>query len=116
VTIRYLADANLRHAIVLAVRRQEPAIDFSSAQQAGIAALPDPEVLAAAAAAGRILITHDLRTMPRHFADFLKDAKCPGVLLVPQRLPVSDAAEELVLIWAASAADEWVNRICRLPL
>jgi len=40
----------------------------------------------------------------------------PGVLLVPQRLPVGEAIEELVLIWAASDADEWRNRILRIPL
>lgn len=55
--------------------------------------------------------------MPRHFGDFLQARNSsPGVLLVPQRLPVGDAIEDLVLIWAASDADEWQNRILRIPL
>ena len=74
------------------------------------------EVLAAAAKAGRILVTHDFRTMPRHFADFLQTAASPGVLLVSQRLPLPEVVDQLILIWAASNADEWLNRICRLPL
>jgi hypothetical protein len=79
--------------------------------------VPDPEVLALAAAQDRILVSHDFQTMPRHFGDFLQAGNSsPGVILVPQRLPVGDAIEELVLIWTASDADEWQNRILRIPL
>jgi hypothetical protein len=102
--------------ILLAAVRQEPSMDFSSAMQAELVGLPDPEVLAVAAKAGRILVTHDFRTMPRHFSDFLQTTVSPGVLLVPQRLPISEAVDQLILIWAASDADEWLNRIWRLPL
>src|ERR1700680_2762487 len=114
--VRYQADANLKLAILLAAVRQEPTMDFSSALQAELAGLPDLEVLAVAAKAGRILVTHDFRTMPKHFADFLQSAASPGVLLVSQQLPVIEVVDQLILIWAASDADEWLNRICRLPL
>jgi len=53
VTVRYQADADLKRVILLAVARQEPAVDFRSAAEAGLVALPDKEVLAAAAEAGR---------------------------------------------------------------
>jgi hypothetical protein len=45
--IRFLADASLRGAIVRGCRRREPAIDFLSANDANLAGVPDPEVLAA---------------------------------------------------------------------
>lgn len=48
--------------ILLAVARQEPAVDFRSAAEAGLVALPDKEVLATAAEAGRVLVRHDLKT------------------------------------------------------
>jgi hypothetical protein len=54
--------------------------------------------------------------MPKHFADFLHSTASPGVLLVSQHLPVTEVVDQLILIWAASDADEWLNRICRLPL
>jgi hypothetical protein len=73
-------------------------------------------VLAIAAGEGRILVTHDYRTMPRHFADFIVTRESPGVLVVPQHLSVADAAEYLLLIWNATEAEEWINRICLLPL
>jgi hypothetical protein len=73
-------------------------------------------VLAIAARERRILLTHDHKTMPQHFADFIANSSCPGVFIIPQSAPVIEAIDELVLIWAASEAEEWINRICYLPL
>lgn len=114
--VRFQADADLNRRILLAVTRLEPAIDFQSAHAVGLEGLADGDVLALAAAAGRILVTHDRRTMPHHFAEFIADRQCPGVLIVPQRLPVAEAAAELVLIWSSTDAEEWIGRICGLPL
>jgi hypothetical protein len=116
VRVRYQADADLKRAILLATTRQEPAVDFASASAARLAGLADREVLGLAASAGRILVTHDVRTMPLHFAAFVKTGRSSGVILVPQHLPIPEVAETLILIWAASEAAEWVDRICRLPL
>ena len=92
-------------------------MDFMSANEADLEGVLDPEVLALAAAQDRILVSHDLQTMPRHFGNFLKSGNSsPGVLLVPQRLAVGAAIEELVLIWVATDAGEWQNRILRIPL
>ena len=54
--------------------------------------------------------------MPKHFAEFIATQSSAGVLIVPQKLPVSQAVEELILIWAASEAEEWLNRVYVLPL
>jgi Domain of unknown function (DUF5615) len=72
--IRYLADASLRHSIVLGCRRREPALDFQSAAEARLEGLPDTAVLAIAAANGRILVTQDFQTMPSISATFLSKA------------------------------------------
>jgi hypothetical protein len=69
--VRFLADASLHHAIVSGCLRREPTIDFLSASAARLAAVPDPSVLSIASESGRILVTHDFRTMPKHFAEFL---------------------------------------------
>jgi|SRR5579872_3695116 len=115
--IRFLADADLNERIAAGCLRTEPKMDFLSANDAELEGVPDPEVLALAAAQDRVLISHDFQTMPRHFGDFLQAGNfSPGVIVVPQRLPVGDAIEELVLIWAASDAEEWRNRILRIPL
>ena len=113
---RFQADADLNEEIVAGVMRREPAIDFQTAEEANLRGLPDPEVLALAAQENRILVTQDRRTMPRHFAEFILGNTSPGVILIGQNVSVRVAIEELLLVWAASESDEWVNLIIELPL
>jgi len=114
--IRFQADADLDQTIVAAVLRREPGIDFQTASVAGLAGRSDIEVLSIAAREGRLLVSHDGRTMPRHFATFIMAQTSTGLLIIPQHLPVALAMEELLLIWAASDCEEWINRIAYLPL
>lgn len=114
--VRFQADANLKNAIVRAVLRREPTIDFRSAQSADLAGLDDMAVLALAAREGRVLVSHDSRTMPSHFAEFISTNTSAGVVIASQRLSIAVVVEELLLIWSASDVDEWVNRITHLPM
>jgi hypothetical protein len=50
------------------------------------------------------------------FADFLFNQLSPGVMIIDQKVSVSVAIEELLLIWAVSDAEEWHNLIVDLPL
>ena len=114
--IKFLADENLRRAIVLGLRRREPSVSFVQAYEAGAAGKDDLPVLQIAAEQNRILVSHDLKTIPQHFGHFIAQQASPGVILIPQKLPLSTAIEQLVLIWLASEAEEWVNQIRFLPL
>ena len=115
--VRFLADASLHHAIVTGCLRREPAMDFASARAAKLEGMSDLQVLALAAAQVRILVTHDFRTMPRHFAEFLAAGRSsPGVFLVKQRTPLASVIEELVLVWTASQPEDWTNRMVETPL
>lgn len=49
--------------------------------------------------------------MPHHFGEFVNRSSSPGVLIFPQHLPIGFVVEELVLIWSATDAAEWANRI-----
>ena len=114
--LRFQADEDLNETFIFAIRRREPGLDFQTASQAGLKGLKDPQVLALATQANRILVTHDKRTMPRHFAEFIQTATSPGVLLVPQQLSVATVVEEIILLWSATEPSEWTNRIVWLPL
>jgi len=114
--VRFQADADLNQILVAALVRRASDVDFRTADVAQLRGLTDPEVLALAARDERILVTHDSKTMPSHFGEFIKSNRSPGVIVVPQHLPVSTVADELLLIWTASSSEEWVNRICYLPL
>ena len=115
-TIRFQADVNLNQIIVRAVCRREPALDFQTAESAGLAGLPDPEGFACAAEDGRILVTHDLQTMPRHFAALITTRQSTGLLLIPQHLPIASAVDDLLLMWSTMEAEEWTNLMWYLPL
>jgi hypothetical protein len=117
VRVRFLADADLNKAIVSGVLRREPSVDFMTAQTAALRHLTDTAVLALAAERHRILVSHDVGTMPAHFQAFRRSGKrSAGVLLVPQRLDIATAIGELLLIWQASEASEWEDRLAWLPI
>lgn len=64
-----------------------------------------------AAGEGRVLVLHDQKTMPRHFVEFVAHTPSPGFLIISQHLPIAVAVEDLLLIWFATEAEEWINRI-----
>ena len=114
--VKFLADENQRRAIVLGVRRREPSVSFLQAFEIGAAGKDDLAVLQIAADDGRILVSHDAKTMPRHFRMFIGQQASPGLILVPQTLALGRTIEDLVLLWLASEDKEWINQICYLPL
>lgn len=115
--VRFLADADLNKAIVSGVLRREPSLDFLTAQAAGLRGMDDPEVLTLATRQQRVLVSHDVGTMPAHFRAFRNARRQgSGVFLIPQSLDVGTAIDELLLVWFASEASEWENRLVWLPL
>jgi precorrin-6B methylase 1 len=116
VNVRYQADADLNQAIVTGVLRRDPNVDFQTALVAELEGVKDPDVLAIAAEQRRVLVSHDRKTMPSEFAKFVVNNQSAGVIIVSQRLPMELIIEELLLIWAASSAEERVDRIAKLPL
>ena len=114
--VRFQADADLDGRIIRGLRRTAPEIEIKTAAEAGLATLPDPEVLRIAAAEGRVLVSQDRRTMPGHFRQFVKDSTSPGVILLREGVSIVSAIDEIVLIWSATEAAEWVNRLAWIPL
>ncbi len=93
--VKFQADNDLDRAIVRGVLRRRPVVAFEARP---INAINDYAVLDMAAAAGRILVSHDVSTMPAAFAEYRVNAHHPGVLLVPQLWPLATAIDHLVLI------------------
>jgi predicted nuclease of predicted toxin-antitoxin system len=114
--IRFQADADLDGRVIRGLRRAEPAVDIRTANDAGLEGLADSEVLRIAADSERILVSQDRRTMPSHFNRYVARAQSPGVILLREATPVATAIEELALIWNASEAAEWIDRLVWIPL
>jgi len=75
--IKFLADADLNQDVVKGVLRREPTVDFRTAASAGLRGLSDLDVLAFAASEGRVLVSHDRKTMPRAFAEWIEPEGAP---------------------------------------
>jgi len=54
--------------------------------------------------------------MPGHFGRHVAGAQSAGVIILREAIPIATAIEELVLIWSASDAEEWINRLVWIPL
>ncbi|HTC32014.1 MAG TPA: hypothetical protein VK724_01505 [Bryobacteraceae bacterium] len=54
--------------------------------------------------------------MPGHLVRFVERPSGPGVIIVSQDLDVGAAIEDLLIIWAASDAEEWRNQLGFVPL
>ena len=114
-SIRFQADNDLRFGIK-AVRRREPAIDFVAAQEAGFDGVSDPEILERAASAGRVLVTHDRRTMISHFRIRLgAGISSPGILVVSQGAQIGEVVESIVYLWALADPYDLCNQVHYLP-
>jgi predicted nuclease of predicted toxin-antitoxin system len=114
-TVRFLADEDLRRAIVLATVRVEPAVEFVRAQDVDLSGRQDAEVLQFATANGFCVVSHDVNTMPGAAAELQAKGDCCGPLLVAQDKPTRAVAESLVLIWSAAQAEELRNVVLYLP-
>lgn len=106
---QFLADANFNHKIIVGLRRRDPAIDFQIAEQGGTVGRSDSEVLLIAARKNRILVSHDRRTMPACFAEFIATQTSPGLIIVSQDLDIGATINDLLLISTATTLEEWQN-------
>jgi len=71
----------------------------------------DIEVLRIAADYGRVLVSHDLRTMPRYFGKFIKHRISPGAIIIRQEVAIRDAALWLRFFLEAGMPEDFVNTI-----
>jgi hypothetical protein len=115
--MRLLADENLDNDVVRAILRQAPSLDIPRVQDVGLTGAEDPAVLAWAAAEGRVLVTHDVNTVPRYAYERVgRGERMPGVIIVPQRSSIAQCIEDLLVLAECSEEREWEGRILFLPL
>lgn len=115
--MRFVADENIRGGILSGLVHRYPNLDIVRVQDVGLAAVPDKTILAWAAEAGRILLTHDRRTMgPPAWARVEEGKPMPGVVMIPDRMPLGQALEDLSTIIECSTPEDWRNCVAWLPL
>lgn len=114
---KFLADENFNHRILKGVARRVQGFDVLIAQNIGLLSHTDPDILQWAADNGRLLLTHDSKTMRgfafRRIADGLS---MPGVIIVDDRAPIAVNIEHLSMLIECSAPEEYVDVVMILPI
>jgi hypothetical protein len=116
--VRFLFDADTDPDLIEALVSREPGIDVLRAGWPGAppTSTADPELLLFAEAEGRLLVSRDKKTMPGHLvAHFSAGHHTSGVVLLREGFGFGVLVEELLLIWAASEAEDWLDRTFYLP-
>ena len=115
--LRLLIDHDLDQDILRGLLRRVPDVDVVTAFEIGMSESSDPDLLAWAAEVGRVLVTHDRRTIPAHAAARLAAGEdIAGVIIVSRQMPMGSAIDELEIVVSCSEAEEWHNLVRHIPL
>ena len=113
---RFLADENFDHKILRGVLAQD-STDLITVQDVGLLGMLDPDILEWAAREGRILLTHDVHTMPAFaFERVRKGHPMPGVVVVIRLTPLRDSIDGLLVAAGAGVDDDFIDQVRYIPL
>jgi hypothetical protein len=65
---------------------------------------------------GRVLLTHDVSTVPDFAYERLGQGLPPGVFVIRQALPLALVIEEVIVLAECSREGEWEGIVLHLPL
>lgn len=115
--IRLGADENFDNDILRGVARLNPNSTSSGCRMPGLRGADDSAVLEWAGAEGRVLLTHDLKTMTRYaYERVAAGRRMPGIFGVRTDVPLSVAIQDLLLVAECSVDGEWEGQVRYLPL
>ena len=114
--LTFLADENFDGHLVDGLTRRCPDTDLLRVQDIGLQGADDEQVLKWAAESGRVLLTHDVRTMPKYaFARVTAGKPMAGVFVVTGDATRGRIIDDIVLIAQCSTSDEWQDSVTYLP-
>jgi hypothetical protein len=115
--IRLLTDEDFNARITAGLLRRMPELDLLTAQQAGLTGQEDADILAWAAEQKRVVLSHDVTTMPGHVEARLQARSAmAGLILVVQRTPIGTAIEDILILAVCTDDDEWNGQVMYVPL
>src|SRR5438309_5602008 len=93
--LRLLIDENFDQRILRGLRLEVPGLDYIVVQETKLKGLRDPLLLAWAAENQRILVTHDVNTIPKHAYERVRAGQpMPGVIVIPEPQAVFEAIDQ----------------------
>ncbi len=115
--LRLIADENLKGAIVRGLLVREPELDLVRVQDVGLSGIDDQDILEWAAREGRVVLTQDIRTMPKYaYERIVAGQPMQGVFVIGHSASVRQAIEDILLLARCSLEGEWESQVCYVPL
>lgn len=115
--LRLVSDENFNGDIVRGLLRRHSELDLVRVQDVGLMQTPDPDILEWAASKGRVLLSHDVSTVPPAAYQRVGDGKpMPGVFFVPDRMAMGQAIDEILFLSLGVEHAEWEHQVLFLPL
>ena len=113
----FATDENFDGRILKGLRERLPEADIIRIQDTEMYQASDPELLQWLAEEGRVLLTHDVRTMPRYVYDRVREGQpVPGVVEIHHKTSIGIAIDELEIIVGAGEPDDFKNQVKFIPL
>lgn len=115
--LRLLSDENFNGDIVRGLLRRHPELDLLRVQDVGLIQARDPDILEWAAQEQRVLLSHDVSTVPPVAYKRVSDGRPMfGVFIVPDRMGIGQAVNEILFLSLDAEPDEWKDQVLYLPL
>src|SRR5438874_1028273 len=115
--LKLAVDEDFDNDILRGLLRQEPRLDVRRIQDAGLSGRHDRNLLEWAAQENRVLLTHDVNTMPRYAYEQVEAGQSmPGVFVVRRTASFGIVIEDILLLAEASDFGEWEGQVRFIPL
>lgn len=110
--MRFAADENFNGDVLSGLIARMSSLDIVRVQDTHLYGANDPDLLEWLAKEERILLTHDINTMPGFFFQRVKDGlPAPGIVVIPQDFPVGKGIDELELLLGAGSAADFESQV-----
>ncbi len=112
-----LTDEDFHGALLKGLLRRQPDLDVVRVQDVGLRSEADPDVLAWAAQAERVVLSHDVNTMTKE-AYIRIDAglSVSGLFLINRAAPFQQLIDDVLYLAEVLSSDEAEGRIFYVPL
>ena len=118
-TLQYLLDEHIASLYRTQLMRQAPelVVRMIGDPDAPSKVPLDPEILIWCETHEFILVTNNLKSMPKHLAEHIAERRhIPGIFVIDPAKNIGETLKELIIIAEASFPNEYQDRIEYLPL
>lgn len=110
--MRFATDENFDGRLLEGLKARLPELDIARVQDTNMMGASDPELLNWLADEERILLTHDVETIPRFVYERIRAGlPVPGIIEVKRSFPLGRLIDELEVMIGAGKPEDFENLI-----